>query len=44
LTIRVKAPEEEHTVIVSKVMSWSEGGAKSRSEQVRKRLRERLRA
>jgi len=44
LTIRVKAPEEEHTVSVAKVLSWLEGGGKSPSEQVKKnRLRERLR-
>ena len=44
LTIRVKAPEEEHTITVAKVLSWLEGGAKSPSEQVKKnRLRERLR-
>ncbi|HLG96046.1 MAG TPA: hypothetical protein VKX49_07020 [Bryobacteraceae bacterium] len=44
LTIRVKAPEEEHTVTVGKVLSWLEGGAKSPSEQMKKnRLRERLR-
>lgn len=36
LTIRVKAPEEEHTIAVSKVLSW---------ELVRKnRLRDRLRS
>jgi hypothetical protein len=33
LTIRVKAPEEEHTVTVVKVLSWLEGGGKSPSEQ-----------
>jgi len=27
LTIRVKAPEEEHTVTVSKVLSWLDGVA-----------------
>jgi len=44
LTIRVKAPEEEHTVTVGKVLSWLEGGATSPSEQLKKkRLRERLR-
>lgn len=43
LTIRVKAPEEEHTVTVGKVLSWLEGGGKSPSEQVKKnRLWERL--
>jgi len=41
LTIRVKAPEEEHTVTVAKVMSCLEGGG-SPSEQMKKRLRERL--
>jgi hypothetical protein len=46
LTTRVKAPEEEHTVTVSKVLSWLDGdGARSPSEQVKKkRLGERLRA
>ena len=44
LRIRVKAPEEEHTITVGKVLSWLEGGAKSPSEGVKKsRLRERLR-
>jgi hypothetical protein len=44
LTIRVKAPEEEHTVSVGKVLSWLDGGARSPSEQVKKnRLKERLR-
>ena len=44
LTIRVKAPEEEHAVSVGKVLSWLDGSAKSPSEQVKKnRLRERLR-
>jgi len=44
LTIRVKAPEEEHTISVAKVLSWLEGGARSPNEQVKKnRLRERLR-
>jgi hypothetical protein len=28
LKIRVRAPEEEHTVTVGKVMSWLDGGAK----------------
>lgn len=43
-TIRVEAPEEEHTVTVGKVLSWLEAGGKSPSEQVKKnRLRERLR-
>jgi hypothetical protein len=44
LRIRVRAPEEEHTVTVGKVMSWLEGGARSPNEQVKKnRLKERLR-
>jgi hypothetical protein len=44
LRIRVRAPEEEHTVSVGKVLSWLEGGARSPREQVKKnRLRERLR-
>jgi hypothetical protein len=44
LTIRVKAPEEEHTVSVGKVLSWLDGGARSPNEQVKKnRLKERLR-
>jgi hypothetical protein len=44
LRIRVKAPEEEHTISVGKVLSWLDGGARSPSEQVKKsRLRERLR-
>ena len=44
LTIRVKAPEEEHTVTVGKVLSWLDGGALSPNEQVKKnRLKERLR-
>jgi len=44
LTIRVKAPEEEHTISVSKVLSWLDGGARSPSEQLENnRLRERLR-
>jgi hypothetical protein len=43
LTIRVKAPEEEHTVTVAKLNSWLDGGAKSPNEQVqKKRLKERL--
>lgn len=43
-TIRVKSPEEEHTVTVGKVLTWLEGGGKSPSEKVKKnRLRERLR-
>lgn len=36
LTIRVKAPEEEHTVSVSKVLAWLEGVAASPREQVKK--------
>ena len=41
LTIRVKAPEEEHTLTVSKVLSWLDGGARTPSEQVKKtRLRD----
>ena len=44
LTIRVKAPEEQHTISVAKVLSWLDGGARSPSEQVKKnRLRSRLR-
>lgn len=44
LTIRVKAPEETHTVTVKKVLSWLECGAASPVEQMKKnRLRERLR-
>jgi len=44
LRIRVRAPEEEHTVTVGKVLSWLEGGARSPRELVKKnRLRERLR-
>ena len=44
LTIRVRAPEEEHTVTVGKVLSWLDGGATSPSEKLKKtRLRERLR-
>ena len=44
LTIRVKAPEEEHTISVGKVLSWLDGGATSPNEQMKKnRLRERLR-
>ena len=36
LTIRVKAPEEEHTIFIGKVLSWLDGGAASPSEQVKK--------
>jgi hypothetical protein len=44
LTIRVKAPEEDHTISVSKVLSWLDGVAASPSEKLKKnRLRERLR-
>jgi hypothetical protein len=44
LTIRVKAPEEEHIVSVGKVLSWLEGVAASPNEEAKKnRLRERLR-
>jgi hypothetical protein len=44
LTIRVKAPEEEHVVSVAKVLAWLEGVANSPSEKLKKnRLRERLR-
>jgi len=43
-TIRVKAPEEEHTVTVRKVLSWLDGVASSPSEKLKKsRLWERLR-
>ena len=44
LTIRVKAPEEEHTISVGKVLAWLDGGARSPNEQVKKsRLKEKLR-
>ena len=44
LTIRVKAPEEEHTVTIAKVLSWLDGVTTSPSEKLKKnRLRERLR-
>jgi hypothetical protein len=44
LTIRVKAPEEEHTVTIAKVLSWLDGVATSPGEKLKKnRLRERLR-
>ena len=44
LTIRVKAPEEEHTISVGKVLSWLDGVASSPSEKLKKnRLKERLR-
>jgi hypothetical protein len=43
LRIRVRAPEEEHTVTVGKVLSWLDGGARSPNDQVKKnRLKERL--
>ena len=41
LTTRVKAPEEEHTISIAKVLAWLEGGGKSASEQV---LKNRLRS
>jgi hypothetical protein len=45
LKIRVRAPEEEHTVTVAKVLSWLDGVASSPSEKLKKsRLRERLRS
>lgn len=44
LTIRVMAPEEQHTVTIGKVLAWLDGAAPSPSEKLRKnRLRERLR-
>jgi hypothetical protein len=44
LTIRVNAPEEEHTVTIAKVLSWLDGVTTSPSEKLKKnRLRERLR-
>ena len=44
LRIRVRAPEEEHTVTVGKVLSWLDGVARSPYEQAKKsRLKERLR-
>lgn len=36
LTVRVKAPEEEHVVSVGKLQSWLNGGAKSPNEKVEK--------
>jgi len=36
LTISVKAPEERHTITVSKVLSWLEGVASSPSEKIKK--------
>ena len=39
----MRAPEEEHTVTVGKVMSWLDNGARSPNELVKKnRLKERL--
>ncbi|MGD0297451.1 MAG: hypothetical protein ABSE86_10055 [Bryobacteraceae bacterium] len=35
MTIRVKAPEEEHTITVGKVLSWLDSSARSPSEQVK---------
>jgi hypothetical protein len=32
----VKAPEEEHTVAVTKIRSWLDDGAKSPNEKVEK--------
>jgi hypothetical protein len=44
LTIRVNAPEEEHTVTIAKVLSWLDGVTTSPSEKLKKnRLKERLR-
>ncbi len=44
LTIRVKAPEEEHTITIGKVLSWLDGVTTSPSEKLKKnRLKERLR-
>jgi hypothetical protein len=44
LRIRVRVPEEEHTVSVGRVLSWLDGGTRSPNEQVRKnQLKERLR-
>jgi hypothetical protein len=45
LTTRVKAPEEEHTITIGKVLSWLDGATTSPSERLKKnRLKERLRA
>jgi hypothetical protein len=45
LTIRLKAPEEEHTITVATVLSRLDGIASSPSEKLkRNRLRERLRS
>jgi hypothetical protein len=35
LTIRVKAPEEEHTLTIAKVLSWLDGVTTSPSERLR---------
>ena len=44
LTIRVKAPEEEHTITIGKVLAWLDGVTTSPSEKLKKnRLRARLR-
>ena len=44
LTIRVKAPEEEHTITIGKVLAWLDGVTTSPSDKLKKnRLRERLR-
>ena len=44
LTIKVKAPEEEHTITIGKVLAWLDGVAISPSEKLKKnRLKERLR-
>jgi hypothetical protein len=44
LTIRVKAPEEEHTITIGKVLAWLDGIAASPNEKLKKnRLKERLR-
>jgi hypothetical protein len=44
LTIRVKAPEEEHTITIGKVLAWLDGVAASPNEKLKKnRLKERLR-
>jgi hypothetical protein len=45
LTIKVKAPEEEHTITIGKVLAWLDGVANSPSEKLKKnRLKERLRS
>ena len=36
LTIRVKAPEAEHTVSVGKVNAWLDGAARSPTERLEK--------